>query len=154
MVRVPLPVWSALTPGQTLPERTDEGRSLLAGRWHGFQDIDDEVFTALNEAAEWAPHPHVTQAELAHYQDSHPDRWHPPPAGLTGSQHPFNPDLPRLVHRLRTTTHLPVVVGSAVIRRMRDEPNTPATAADEIVRDFAAGVRRARRSAAWPVPSS
>lgn len=94
----------------------------------------------------------------------------PATPGLTGSQHPLSPDLPRLVHRLRTTTHLPVavgigistpgqaaqasayadavVVGSAVIRLMRDEPNTPATAADEIARDFAAGVRRALRSAA------
>ncbi|MEH0490483.1 hypothetical protein [Streptomyces scabiei] len=76
VVLVPLPVWSAPPPGRTLPERTDEGHSLLAVRWHGLQDIDDEVLTALNEAAERTPHPLVTQAELAQYQDSLPDHLH------------------------------------------------------------------------------
>ncbi|ELP65779.1 tryptophan synthase subunit alpha [Streptomyces turgidiscabies] len=113
----------------------------------------------------------ASTAQLAAIGASHSGMVYAPATpGLTGSQHPLSPDLPRLVHRLRTTTHLPVavgigistpgqaaqasayadavVVGSAVIRRMRDEPNTPATAADEIARDFAAGVRRARRSAA------
>ncbi|WP_171059904.1 hypothetical protein [Streptomyces montanus] len=72
----PLPVWSRPPHGQDLPERTDEGHNLLAVRWHGLQDIDDEVLTALNAAAERAPNPPVPQAELAQYQDSLPDHLH------------------------------------------------------------------------------
>ncbi|MGW1615687.1 tryptophan synthase subunit alpha [Streptomyces sp. NPDC002285] len=114
---------------------------------------------------------HASTVQLAAIGASHRGMVYAPATpGLTGSQHPLSPDLPRLVHRLRTATHLPVavgigistpgqaaqasayadavVVGSAVIRRMQDQPNSPATAAAEIARDFAAGVRRARRSAA------
>ncbi|MFE6412124.1 tryptophan synthase subunit alpha [Streptomyces sp. NPDC057837] len=114
---------------------------------------------------------HASTAHLAAIGASHSGMAYAPATpGLTGSQSPLSPDLPRLVHRLRTATHLPVavgigistpdqaaqasayadavVVGSAVIRRMRDQPHASATAAAEIARDFAAGVRSARRSAA------
>ncbi|MFF9458046.1 tryptophan synthase subunit alpha [Streptomyces flaveolus] len=94
----------------------------------------------------------------------------PAAPGPTGSQSPLSPYLPHLVHRLRTATRLPVavgvgistpaqaehvagfadavVVGSAVIRRMQSRPNAPVTAAAAAARDFADGVRRARRAAA------
>ncbi|MFF9074568.1 hypothetical protein ACF1A9_20030 [Streptomyces sp. NPDC014872] len=66
----PMPVWSRPPQGQPLPERTGEGHELLAVRWCGFQDVDDEVLTALTEAAERAPHSPVATAELAQYQAS------------------------------------------------------------------------------------
>ncbi|MER5572408.1 tryptophan synthase subunit alpha [Streptomyces massasporeus] len=114
---------------------------------------------------------HASAGQLAAIGASHSGMVYAPATpGLTGAQRPLSPDLPQQVHRLRSTTRLPVavgigvstpdqaahvsafadavVVGSAVIRRMRDQPNTPATAAAEIARDFAAGVRRSRHSAA------
>lgn len=115
--------------------------------------------------------PQASAAQLAAIGASHSGMVYAPAVpGLTGAQRPLSPDLPRQVHRLRSATRLPVavgigvstpgqaahvsafadavVVGSAVIRRMRDQPNAPDTAAAEVARDFAAGVRRARRSAA------
>ncbi|WP_432156856.1 tryptophan synthase subunit alpha [Streptomyces sp. bgisy153] len=113
----------------------------------------------------------ASAAQLAAIGASHSGMVYAPAVpGLTGSQRPLSPDLPRQVHRLRSATRLPVavgigvstpdqaahvsafadavVVGSAVIRRMRAQSNAPASAAAEAARDFAAGVRRARRSAA------
>ncbi|MGW0844275.1 tryptophan synthase subunit alpha [Streptomyces sp. NPDC002787] len=110
-------------------------------------------------------------AQLAAIGASHSGMVYAPATpGLTGSQRPLSSDLSWQVHRLRSATRLPVavgigvstpdqaahvsafadavVVGSALIRRMRDRADTPATAAAEVARDFAAGVRRARRSAA------
>ncbi|MFM9462681.1 hypothetical protein ACKI1K_07485 [Streptomyces scabiei] len=72
----PLPLWSAPQAGRTLPERNREGHDLLVLRWHGPQDIDAEVLTALESAADRAPSPPVSAAELAHYQDSLPDHLH------------------------------------------------------------------------------
>lgn len=94
----------------------------------------------------------------------------PASPGLTGSQGPLSPCLPRLVHRLRTATRLSVavgigistpdqaehvsgfadavVVGSAVIRRMQSLPKAPVVAAAATARDFADGVHRAGRTAA------
>ncbi|MBC2869869.1 tryptophan synthase subunit alpha [Streptomyces mexicanus] len=92
----------------------------------------------------------------------------PATPGPTGGQGPLRPYLPRLVRRLREATRLPVavgigistpaqaeyasgfadavVVGSAVIRRMQDQPNSPAAAAAAAARDFAEGVHSARRT--------
>jgi tryptophan synthase alpha chain len=99
----------------------------------------------------------------------------PATPGLTGTQRPLSPSLPRLVRRLREATGLPVatgigisspqqaaqvagfsdavVIGSAVIRRMQSQPDAPAPAAAAACRDFALAVRQARRPAAWPPPS-
>ncbi|POX58826.1 tryptophan synthase subunit alpha [Streptomyces sp. Ru62] len=93
----------------------------------------------------------------------------PATPGVTGAQRPLSPYLPRLVRRLRSATGLPVavgigistpsqaaqvsayadaaVVGSAVIRRMQDRPNAPATAAAEAAREFADGIRSVHRAA-------
>ncbi|UFR07147.1 tryptophan synthase subunit alpha [Streptomyces sp. Go40/10] len=93
----------------------------------------------------------------------------PATPGVTGAQRPLSPYLSRLVRRLRSATGLPVavgigistpgqaaqvsayadaaVVGSAVIRRMQDHPNAPATAAAEAAREFADAVRGTRRAA-------
>ncbi|MFJ9893617.1 tryptophan synthase subunit alpha [Streptomyces sp. NPDC091280] len=92
----------------------------------------------------------------------------PAAPGPTGGQGPLSPYLPHEVHRIRTATGRPVavgigistpaqaahvacfadlvVVGSAVIRRMQSQPTAPATAAATAARDFAAGIRRARRA--------
>ncbi|WP_330351711.1 hypothetical protein [Streptomyces sp. NBC_00582] len=72
----PLPIWSTPPTGRTLPERNREGHDLLALRWHGPPDIDGEVLAALDSAADRAPSPPVSAAELAHYQDSLPDHLH------------------------------------------------------------------------------
>lgn len=115
--------------------------------------------------------PQASAAQLAVIRASNSGMVYAPATpGLTGSQRPISPELPQQVHRLRSATRLPVAVGigvstpdqaeqasayadavvagSAVIRRMRDQPNAPATAAAEVARNFAAGVRRARRFAA------
>lgn len=114
---------------------------------------------------------HASAAQLAAIGASHSGMVYAPATPrLTGSQRPLSPTLPQLVHQLRTVTRLPVavgigvstpdqaadiseyanavVIGSAVIRRMRDQPGAPATAAAEIARDFATAVRRARHYAA------
>jgi tryptophan synthase alpha chain len=113
----------------------------------------------------------ASSAQLATIGATHSGMVYAPATpGLTGSQGPLSPDLPRQVHRLRSTTRLPVavgigvstpaqaahvsafadvvVVGSAVIRRMRDQPSAAVAAAAEVAREFAAGVRHTRRSAA------
>jgi tryptophan synthase alpha chain len=88
----------------------------------------------------------------------------PATLGRTGAQRPLSPYLPRLVRRVRVATRLPVavgvgistphhaaqasayadavVVGSAVIRHMREHPDAPAAAAAEVAQAFAQGVRR------------
>jgi tryptophan synthase alpha chain len=114
---------------------------------------------------------HASAAELAAIGASHSGMVYAPATpGLTGSQGPLVTGLSQQVHRLRSAIRLPVavgigistpdkaaqaaafadavVVGSAVIRRMRARATTPATTAAEVARDFAAGVRRTRRSAA------
>ncbi|MER7223341.1 tryptophan synthase subunit alpha [Streptomyces rubradiris] len=114
--------------------------------------------------------PHASTAQLAAIGASTTGMAYAPATpGLTGDQSPLSPYLPRLVHRLRTATRLPVavgigistpaqaehvsgfadavVVGSAVIRRMQALPETPVTAAAAAARDFADGVQRARRTA-------
>ncbi|MFE6412128.1 hypothetical protein ACFVOR_34940 [Streptomyces sp. NPDC057837] len=50
--------------------RTGEGHNLLALRWDGPHDIDGEVLATLDEAANQAPHPPVSDAELAQYQEA------------------------------------------------------------------------------------
>ncbi|MET9083191.1 tryptophan synthase subunit alpha [Streptomyces sp. NPDC004237] len=116
--------------------------------------------------------PHTSTAQLAAIGAATSGMVYAPAAlGKTGSRHPLSPQLPRLVGRLRTATRLPVavgigistpdraaqasayadavVVGSAVIRCMKTRLDRPALAAADAARDFADGVRRARR----PPPS-
>lgn len=95
----------------------------------------------------------------------------PATMGVTGTQGPLDPTLSTFVGRLRAMTSLPigvgigvstpqqaahisdfadaVVVGSALIRRMRAAADTgqdPATAAGDAARDFAAAVHRGART--------
>ncbi|MEU3296709.1 tryptophan synthase subunit alpha [Streptomyces longwoodensis] len=113
---------------------------------------------------------YASAAHLAAIGASHSGMAYAPATpGLTGNQRPLSSDLPQQVQRLRSMTRLPiavgigvstpdqaahastfadaVVVGSAVIRRMRNQAD-PVAAAAGIARNFAAGVRRAQRSAA------
>ncbi|MEU1273583.1 tryptophan synthase subunit alpha [Streptomyces sp. NPDC005799] len=115
--------------------------------------------------------PHASAAHLAFLATCTSGMVYAPATpGLTGARRPLSPYLPRLVHRLRTATGLPVavgigisspaqatqasayadavVVGSAVIRRMHGQPDAAAVAAARAASDFAAGVRRAHTSPA------
>ncbi|MGW1615688.1 hypothetical protein ACWCQZ_40820 [Streptomyces sp. NPDC002285] len=91
----PLPVWSAPPASQRLPVRTGEGHHLLAILWGGPQDINSEVLATLDEAANQAPHPPVTAAELAQYQDALADHLHlvALPASSIVGPWPPSPDL-------------------------------------------------------------
>ncbi|MFF8932351.1 tryptophan synthase subunit alpha [Streptomyces longwoodensis] len=113
---------------------------------------------------------YASAAHLAAIGASHSGMAYAPATpGLTGNPRPLSSDLPQQVQRLRSMTRLPiavgigvstpdraahvstfadaVVVGSAVIRRMRSHAD-PVAAAAGIARDFAVSVRRAQRSAA------
>ncbi|MCX4853719.1 tryptophan synthase subunit alpha [Streptomyces canus] len=113
---------------------------------------------------------HASSARLAELGATTTGMLYAPATGLTGTQRPLSPYLPRLVRRLREATGLPVatgigisspqqaaqvagfsdavVIGSAVIRRMQSQPDAPAPAAAAACRDFAQAVRQARRPAA------
>lgn len=113
---------------------------------------------------------HASSAHLAELGATTTGMRYAPATGLTGTQRPLSPYLPRLVRRLREATSLPVatgigisspqqaaqvagfsdavVIGSAVIRRMQSQPDAPAPAAAAACRDFAQAVRQARRTAA------
>lgn len=140
-------------------------------------DLPEAAVTAWQKAARDAGlhtiplvPPQASPAHLATIGAAYSGMVYTPAApGRTGSQLPLSPHLPRRVHRLRTATGLPValgigistpahaeqaaavadavVVGSAVIRRMRAAPNTPIAAAAAAARDFADAVRRARQAA-------
>ncbi|WP_086738975.1 tryptophan synthase subunit alpha [Streptomyces glaucescens] len=143
-------------------------------------DLPDTAAETWHDAAEKAGlhtinlvPPHASAATLAAIGASTSGMVYAPATpGFTGARRPLSPHLPRLVRRLRETTRLPVaagigistpdqaaqvsgyadavIIGSAVIRRMHAQADSPAAAAAAVARDFAEGVRRANRPAAWP----
>ncbi|GAA2767590.1 tryptophan synthase subunit alpha [Streptomyces paradoxus] len=113
---------------------------------------------------------HASNARLAEIGSASSGMVYAPATpGRTGAQRPLSPYLPRQVRRLRYATGLPVavgigistpeqaarastyadavMVGSAVIRRMRTWSNAPDLAAAQAAKTFADGVRRASSSA-------